>query len=211
MNSNRRRTLLTIGHSDHAMAKFIALLKLHAVSVLVDVRSRPYSRHHAQFNRETLAEALRTNGIDYKFMGDELGARRGEAACYVDGKVQYDLVVRQPAFIAGLLLLRELLEAGQVALMCAEKDPLACHRTILICRALRSDDVDIRHILGDGSCESHQELEERLLRATGRDGGSLFSDREELLDEAYRQRAAELASSRTMIPLDSPFRDDPWI
>lgn len=193
MNSRRRRTLLTVGHSDHAMAEFIALLKLHAVSILVDVRSRPYSRHHAQFNRETLAEALRTNGIDYKFMGDELGARRSEAACYVDGKVQYDLVARLPAFIAGLLLLRELLEAGQVALMCAEKDPLACHRTILICRALRSDDLDIRHILDDGSCESQEESEDRLLRATGRDGGSLFADRDDLLDEAYQERAAELA------------------
>lgn len=193
MKSCHRRMLFTIGHSDHAMDEFISLLRLHGVSVVADVRSHPYSRYHAQFNREILHEALHGNNICYKFMGDELGARRRESSCYVDDKVRYDLVAKLPAFVAGLLTLRNLLETERVALMCAEKDPLACHRAILICRALRSDDIDICHILDDGSCESHEDFEERLLKATGKDGGWLFSSREGLLAEAYQKRSAEIA------------------
>ncbi len=49
--------------------------------------------------------------------------------------------------------------------MCAEKDPITCHRAILICQYLRDFDLDIHHILSNGDLESHFQLEDRLLES----------------------------------------------
>ena len=139
--------LFTIGHSDHDLAHFVSLLTRHGVEAIVDVRSQPYSRFHGQFNRETIAEALKRAGIEYLFLGRELGARRVERESYRKGQARYDLIRGLPAFVAGLNRLRQEASSRRICLMCAEKDPITCHRTILVCRQLRSEPIDIRHIL----------------------------------------------------------------
>jgi hypothetical protein len=131
--------LFTIGHSNHELPVFIALLRRHGVTEVADVRSSPYSAYNRQYNRESLAEYLRSSaGIEYLYLGRELGARREEPECFDErGQVQFDSVARTPLFQAGLDRLREEAQRHRLALMCAEKDPLTCHRTLLVCRQLQ--------------------------------------------------------------------------
>ncbi|MDE3118388.1 MAG: DUF488 domain-containing protein, partial [Nitrospirota bacterium] len=123
------KAIYTIGHSTHSLVRFVALLKKHAIETVCDVRSHPYSRINPQFNRETLQHALKVHGIIYVFLGKELGARSGDPAAYVNGKVSYDHLAKTGLFKNGLERIRAETEHHRIALMCAEKEPLTCHRT----------------------------------------------------------------------------------
>src|SRR5262245_44177666 len=185
--------LFTIGHSDHAAGVFLDLLGRHGVMALADVRSSPYSRRYPRFNREALAAELERAGIRYVFLGAELGARRSEPECYEGGQARYPLIARSPHFAQGLERVRQGTEKYRVALMCAERDPLTCHRAILVCRHLRDSMSPIQHIREDGRLESHEELEARLLAAAGLPEGDLFQSRAELLEQAYDWQGERIA------------------
>ena len=139
---------------------------------------------------------MRNNGIAYVFLGRELGARSNDPACYVDGKVQFHRLAATPLFQQGLRRLREGLKTYRLCLMCAEKDPVACHRTILICRHLRNPALKIRHILEDGSLENHNDLELRLQRLLELPCEDLFRDAGDLTEEAYDLQGQRIAYSR---------------
>lgn len=156
--------LWTIGHSNHSIESFVGLLRQHQITALADVRSHPYSRRLPHFNKAPLQANLAQAGIHYVFLGRELGARPNDPGCYVEGKALYARIALTPLFLAGIQRLLKGAETYRIALMCAEKDPIACHRTILVCRQLRPFNLDIVHILGDGQLESHADLEERLLQ-----------------------------------------------
>jgi hypothetical protein len=117
--------------------------------------------------------------------GVELGARSTDPSCFQDGKVQFHLVAKIRAFQDGLKRLLTAAASHRLALMCAEKDPLQCHRTMLICRNLRKEPVSITHILADGSLETQAELEERLLALEKISQDDLFLDRDQLIERAY--------------------------
>lgn len=185
--------LYTIGHSTHLIEPFIELLKLHSITAICDVRSTPYSRMNPQFNRETLRDTLKQSGISYVFLGDELGARSKDPACYRDGKVNYALVAKTPTFREGLERVMKGAENYKVALMCAEKDPLQCHRTILVARNLIREGVAVRHILADGGLETQEQAEERLLDQGKVTNADLFLSHDELLDQAYERQARAIA------------------
>lgn len=142
--------IYTIGHSSHTIERLAALLQQHGVTAVADVRSQPYSRLHPQFNREELCTALKAVGISYVFLGKELGGRASDPSCYVDGQVQYDRVAKSPAFEAGMERLQRGGDTYRVALLCAEKDPLTCHRTLLVARELWKRGVAVQHILEPG-------------------------------------------------------------
>jgi uncharacterized protein (DUF488 family) len=185
--------LYTIGHSDHPTGRFLDLLAAHRIMAVADVRSAPHSRWHPQFNKEALAADLARAGIRYVFLGQELGARRSEPDCYEAGKARYELIARSPLFANGLDRVRRGLGQFRVALLCAEKDPLTCHRTILVCRRLKGTVPTIRHILEDGTVEPHPDAESRLLALAGLSDGDLFRSRDELLDEAYDWQGERIA------------------
>ena len=186
------KRLFTVGHSNREPAEFVELLLRHGVTTVADVRSQPYSRHLPQFNRETLTEWLARRGISYIFLGEELGARRSEPECYVDGQARYELIAKTPAFRKGLDRIRSRVEQDLIALMCAEKDPLVCHRTILVAKALRSE-MEIEHIISKEEVQSHQELEERLLGLWNLEEPDLYLTREQRLQLAYEQQSARIA------------------
>ncbi len=185
--------LYTIGHSTHTVERLIELLRLHGIGAVGDVRSSPFSRYNPQFNREPLRHALREAAIEYVFLGGELGARPRERSCYVDGTVQFDRVARLPSFRRGLQRLDAGMEAYRVALLCAEKDPIGCHRMILVCRALRAGGVTIGHILEDGMLERNEDAELRLMRALGVAENDLFSSADEQVERAYDLQASRIA------------------
>lgn len=177
--------LYTIGHSNHDIATFISLLKQHGVSALCDVRSHPYSRFVPQYSRDALKAAIVNSGIAYVFLGKELGARSENPSCYRQGKVQYDRLAQEPQFAKGLQRVRQGIDRYCLALMCAEKDPLDCHRALLVARRLHESGLAVSHIRADGTLESQQELESRLLALCKLPEGDMFKGREEFLSEAY--------------------------
>ena len=151
--------IFTIGHSNHPIERFIDLLQRHKITALADVRSTPFSRFNPQFNRERLTESLRAAGIAYVFLGEELGGKR-------DG-VSYAEIAAADSFRRGLDRLREGAARMRVAFMCAEREPLDCHRTLLVSRHLTAPDLAIRHILADVTVEEHESVERRLVAQMG--------------------------------------------
>ncbi len=186
--------LFTIGHSSHALEHFLSLLSRWAIGRVVDVRSHPVSRF-AHFDKRPLADALRIAGVTYEFLGRELGARREEPECYESGRVNFDRVAVQPLFVRGLARVAAAARVERVALLCAEKDPLDCHRAILVCRHLGGRGLAIRHILADGEAETHEQAERRLVARMGIEP-SLFDgpDGERgRIERAYAARAGQIA------------------
>lgn len=186
-------TLYTIGHSNHEITVFIELLKQHGITALGDVRSHPYSRHVPQYSRDALKAELAKAGISYVFLGKELGARSNNPACYVQGKVQYDRLAQEPQFAEGLERVRQGMERYCIALICSEKDPLDCHRAVLVARKLFESGVSVAHIHADGTLESQQEMESRLLVVCKLPEEDMFMTREELLADAYKLRGERIA------------------
>lgn len=185
--------VFTIGHSTHSIEKFIALLSAHGIQVVADVRSSPFSKFNPQFNRENLQNSLKASGIRYVFLGKELGARSEDPACYVADKVQYDRLAKTPLFQSGLDRVIEGMNNYRIALMCAEKDPLDCHRTILVARELLKRGAAITHILEDGALESHTESISRLVTSLGMSMDDLFISRDEIIEHAYSRQANKIA------------------
>ncbi len=187
-------TVFTIGHSTHSIEDFLALLNRHAISAIADVRSQPYGRLD-HFHQENLAGTLKEAGIEYVFLGGQLGARREEPECYEKGIALYERIVALPAFQDGLSRLQRGAEKYRLAIMCAEKEPLACHRAILISRCLKDSGFRVMHILADGALQDHAVAERRLVRQLGI-GRTLFEpdlSERELIERAYAQRGREIA------------------
>ncbi|MGD8339655.1 MAG: DUF488 domain-containing protein [Gammaproteobacteria bacterium] len=185
--------MFTIGHSTHPIDEFIALLEQHAITCVCDVRSAPYSRRNPQFNRETLKDTLQAHGIAYVWLGKELGARTEHADCYVDGKVSFERLARAPSFRHGIERLIEGDKRFTIALMCAEKEPLDCHRTILVARQVEKAGIPIEHILFDGETEAHRQTIDRLIDRSGLERTDLFLSEYEIVERAYELGEATVA------------------
>lgn len=184
--------IYTIGHSNHSARRFIDLLQGAGIDCLADVRSTPFSRRNPQFSQKALTASLKDAGIEYWFLGEALGARPKDPDCYQGGKVSYARIAATPAFEEAI---RELIEGShgkRIALMCAEKEPLECHRTLLVGRALAQRGTELQHILADGRLEPHGTTEDRLLRLA-KESIDLLSDRNDALARAYDKRGHQIA------------------
>jgi len=179
--------LLSIGHSNLPADRFVELLKGVGVTILADVRSIPYSRWCPWFSHRPFGERLAREKIEYLALGDTLGGRPHDLSLYRDGTVDYEAMAATSEFRTGLVRLREVMGRGRVCMMCAEREPLDCHRGLLIARVLAEGGTMIGHILGDGTIEPHAVTEERLLALVG-GGVDLFGDRAARLAEAYHRR-----------------------
>ena len=181
-------SVFTVGHSNHPPEAFVELLSRHRVTALADVRSAPWSRFNPHFNREPLAVALKARGIRYLYLGRELGGRSDDPGDYEDGHIRYDRLARTDRFKDGIDRVTRGAAKHRIALMCAEKEPLDCHRTLLVGRALDERGVKVEHILADGRLETHADTMDRLLaRYDLAPEGDLFrrqQPREELIAEA---------------------------
>jgi uncharacterized protein (DUF488 family) len=187
--------LYTIGHSNHSTENFIGLLLRHDITAVCDVRSQPYSNFNPQFNRENLQKELKQSCIAYVFLGRELGPRSDDPACYIDGKVHYNLLAATDIFRQGVARLLKGAQSHRIAMMCAEKDPIMCHRMILVCRHIRAEAVQIMHILEDGTLELLADSEKRLMRLLKIPQLQLFESEEDLVNRAYDIQGEKIAYS----------------
>jgi uncharacterized protein (DUF488 family) len=180
--------ILTIGHSNHPLWRFLELLQAHGVQTVADVRSVPYSRRYRAYNREPLDRELRSHAIEYVFFGFELGARPADSTLYESGRVSYRRLAASPLFRSGLERAISLAQNRRLVLLCAEKEPLDCHRALLVSRELKARGVPVSHILADASLETHEATESRLLDEGGLRQFGLFDINQDLLDDAYARR-----------------------
>lgn len=200
--------IFTIGHSTHSAEVFVALLRQHQVEALADVRSSPFSRFNPQFNQEAIKQLLKANGIRYVFLGKELGARSEDRSCYDHGRVQYSRLAQTALFQSGIGRVLQGAAKFRVALMCAEKEPLECHRTLLVAKALAEQGQRVLHIHADGHLETHDAAMERLLKMTGVPDEDMFLSKEELLAKALVRQEEKVAyEEETHEPMT--LREDP--
>jgi uncharacterized protein (DUF488 family) len=185
--------VLTVGHSNHPLELFLALLQRHDVNALADIRSMPYSRFAPKFNKESLESTTREWGVKYVFLGRQLGGRSEDPSCYINRRVQYPRLARTEIFSQGIARVIRGASDYRLALMCAEKDPLDCHRTLLVSPALVERGMVVEHILADGELESHDDAMERLLDRVGLSHEDLFRSRAELIAEALAKQEEKIA------------------
>lgn len=159
-------TIYTIGHSNTPVEHLIERLDRHGIAVVVDVRSRPYSRHNPQFNRPELAEHLRLTGRPYVFSGHSLGGMPDDASLLTaDGLPDYAKIRASAAYQRELAaVVRGVQDGrlGRVAIMCSEADPSGCHRRRLVGVDLVERGLGLVHVLGDGTLRTEHELREIL-------------------------------------------------
>ena len=185
--------VLTIGHSNLPADRFLDLLKTAGVTAVADVRSVPFSRRFPWFSAKALAERLAREGIAFLPLGDALGGRPRDPELYCDGVADYEAMATAPEFRAGLDQVADAMSRHRLCLMCAEREPLDCHRCLLVARALAKCGLAPGHILADGTLEPHASTEDRLLALAG-EQADLFRDRATRLEAAYRRRARAIAS-----------------
>ena len=190
--------VFTVGHSNHSMEAFLALLQKNSVDHVADVRSSPYSRYVPHFNKNVLEGTLQKAGIAYVYLGGELGGRPADPSCYDEnGQVMYNKVADTDLFNNALDRVVHAADERHVALMCAEKEPLECHRTLLVARALAAGGVSVEHILADGSLETHAAAIDRLLNAFKLPlNGDMFRTRDDVVAEALTLQAKKVAYIR---------------
>jgi uncharacterized protein (DUF488 family) len=190
------QVIYSIGHSNGTIEQLIGLLQQHSITAVADVRSQPYSRFNPQFNREVLASSLKRAAMEYVFLGQELGARSDDPACYRNGRAQYSLIAKAAMFQRGNGRLLSGAERFRLAILCAEKEPLVCQRGILISRHLHENGIVVRHILEDGSLEDPESAVERLLDMHGLRDEHLFHSRDERIALAYEKQAEDIQYAR---------------
>jgi uncharacterized protein (DUF488 family) len=191
-----RPVVFTIGHSNHSSERFVALLQGAGITAVADVRSIPHSRRWPHFSRAQIERWLADAGIAYVFLGAELGGRPDDPALLREGRPDYDLIAAAPAFRAGLDRVLDGTGRYRIALMCAEREPLDCHRFLLVSRHLHERGARLCHILADGSAEPHEVTEGRLLHQTGGAADRLFAalpPPRDAVARAYDIRSSKIA------------------
>ncbi len=156
-----QRRVFTVGHSNHDESGFVQLLQQYQIGVVADVRSQPYTKYATHFNADQIKQVLAGAGIQYVFLGKQLGGRPDGSDFYdTEGHVRYDRVATSPLFLEGIERLEKGIRRFRVTLMCGEENPAECHRNLLVGRVLAERGVDVRHIRGDGRLQTQAELEQ---------------------------------------------------
>lgn len=153
-------SIYTIGHSNHEPEKFIWLLQQNQIDTLVDVRSNPNSSWASFSNRDNLQKLLRTISMNYIYMGETLGGKPPDVpgVSSKDKKVDYNMLRQCDDFVHSIQKLIELAHHSKTCIMCAEENPVHCHRSLLIGAALSDSKINILHIRGNGKTQTDDEL-----------------------------------------------------
>ncbi|MCA0000066.1 MULTISPECIES: DUF488 family protein [unclassified Mesorhizobium] len=187
------KIVYTIGHSTLSYERFLTLLRKADVTAVADVRSAPYSRHFPHFSQDLLKSELQMDGIAYSFLGKELGGRPSGSQYFCEGVADYESMAKAPEFHEGLKRVMDGSVKYRIALMCSERDPLDCHRCLLVGRALSEQGVVVKHILPDGNAIDQEGIEQRLLKSNDQQEMDLGNGNRTKLADAYRARARRVA------------------
>lgn len=160
--------IYSIGHGIKKIETFLNELNSFKISYLVDVRTSPYSKYNPQFNREILKNDLEKAGITYVYLGENLGGLPSDRSCYIDGKVDYDLIKEKGFFKEGL---KRLIVANtknlNVVIMCSESKPEECHRSKLIGQELLKQNISLLHIVSSEKMKEQTTVMNELTKGKG--------------------------------------------
>lgn len=192
-------TLYTIGYSGFHTGDFIDLLASKGVNVLIDVRSKPYSSYYPEFNKEHFAKKLAQEDIHYRNYSNEFGARQTNRTFFsVEGFLDFDKFSKSDIFKHGFARVKEGIEQNySLVFMCAESNPIDCHRTIMVARAFFDVGYEITHLMKDGKAISHKDVEQKILDMFYPDRAQMtfFSEEKDdadLIGKAYRKLNADI-------------------
>ena len=189
--------IYTIGHSNYEVDEFLKIVTAYGIQIIIDIRSAPYSKYCPQFNKDIIEKVLNNSGIKYLFLGKELGARPDDPTCYEYNRVQFDKLKETELYKRGKERLKECANECTIALMCSEKDPINCHRTILVSRLLKGEGIEVRHILDESKTVSQNEIEEQLQKKFKLDP-LLFDPpdaKQARIDDAYKKQEEKITYS----------------
>ncbi|WP_297713969.1 DUF488 domain-containing protein [Clostridium sp.] len=188
--------IYTIGHSNYTVEKLIDMLRHYNINCVVDIRGTPYSKYNVQFDKETIRYTLSKAGFIYIYMAKELAAKRINKQSYNDeGYSDFEKVINENEFLEGIERLKNGCNKGyKIALLGAMQEPIRCHRSILVGKALRKAGFDVKHILDDYSIASQDDIEQMLLDKyfSNRNQMTIYDlignvlTREEMIEEGYR-------------------------
>lgn len=153
--------LYTVGHSNRSMEDLIAVLRSAGITTLVDVRQHPQSQRHPHFGSDNLRDVLAAAGIEYHWAGRQLGGQRTpqpesvHRALREEGMRAYADHMDTDGFKRGATQLLGLADRAPTAILCAERDPMQCHRS-LIADYLTLQGVEVIHLLAPGQAQAHQ-------------------------------------------------------
>ncbi len=186
--------ILTIGHSTLSMDSFLGRLKDTKTTMLIDVRSRPYSRYQPHFSIGTLQPILCDHGIDYSFFGDTLGDSHDDRCFYTDGMIDYAKLSLDRSFITSINQLIARTEVDTIAIMCSEGQPLECHRCLHIGRALKERNCLVMHLTTGSNYITQREAELCFLELSGSGPTQSSLNLDNRLNIAYRFQAKRVRS-----------------
>ncbi|WP_428075296.1 DUF488 family protein [Candidatus Avelusimicrobium luingense] len=186
------KRIYTIGYAGFDIDTFLTTLRRYSISVLIDVRSVPKaSEYYEAYSKENLRPFLEQNGIIYRNYAHEFGARQNNREYFTNGYLDFKKFTQTETFKSGVEKIEKGLSLNyNFVLMCAEKDPINCHRNIMVAKAMRDMGFEISHILSDGSLQTQEEMDTRLLDLYFK-YPSLFDapmDQKAMLEEAYRRQ-----------------------
>ena len=157
-------TIFTIGYAGFRVDEFVDALDYHGVSAVIDVRSVPFSSYHPEYNAPVICGVLADRKICYRDFSREFGARQQDRKFYAkDGYMDFEKFAESEQFNEGVQKIRDGMSNYVFALMCAEKDPINCHRAILVARKFHKLGINVIHIMPYCEHITHKELEIRLL------------------------------------------------
>ncbi|WP_321421737.1 DUF488 domain-containing protein [uncultured Methanobacterium sp.] len=145
--------IFTIGHSNHPFSRFMELIQKQDIRMVVDVRTRPYSKYTPYYSKKPLEEGLKEYQVEYVYLGNKIGGKPDDAKFYHDGELLYHLMEADEKYQEGLKILLELARDNRIVIMCSEEDPYHCHRHHLISQSLLKNNFQITHIRGNGNLE----------------------------------------------------------
>ena len=161
-------TIYMVGHSNHSLDLFQSMLQRENITVLYDIRMIPFSRYVPQYNQTTFPDTLKSWNIEYRYFSD-IGPRvEGDTPLYSKDGFNYELALNRERIITGLKKLSsEIQESDTVAIMATKKEPLECHRFLILSRVLQEMGHTIRHILPDETLDT-TDLEDKMVKSLHR-------------------------------------------
>lgn len=195
-------TVYTIGYSGFLINDFITTIQSNNISLIIDVRSQPYSQYFSDYNKESLQQKLESQGIHYRNYVTEFGARQDDRQYYSsNGYLDFELYDKSPSFLNGIeKLIKSMAKGYKFALMCAEKDPSKCHRTILVAKAFHDAGYKVIHLLPNNVKMTQEDVENQLVEKyfPNRNQITLFDENpseKDYVKQAYIKRNAEIGYS----------------
>jgi uncharacterized protein (DUF488 family) len=203
--------IYTIGHSNYPVEKLIDMLRYYNINCVIDIRGIPYSKYNIQFDKETIRYTLTKEGFIYLFMATEFADKRDTKVSYIEeGYADFEKVIEEEDFKRGIERLKDGCNKGyRIALLGAMQDPIRCHRSILLGKALIEEGFNIMHIMDDYSIKDQDYIEERILEKYFPDRNQITIDallgnektREDFIKEAYKLANREIGIRVENLPI----------